>query len=181
MFVRALALLLLAVAQTPSSEPQVPLGIQLPALLKALGYDRELAIDGDELVIGVIFEPSDSASVETKDRMIAIHKELTRLTVKGKRVVFRPLAYERGRSALGVPVVLVAPLPRTSLAELASRAGAEKVLTLATTPEEIESGMVLGMELRDGKPRFVVNREAAAASGASFESGFLGLCRIVEH
>ena len=181
MFARAFALgLLITAAAQTSSELQVPLGIQLPALLKALGYDRGLDIDGGELVVAVLFDPSDPASIDTKDRILAIHKELTRLTVKGKRVVFEPVAYERGRSPAGVRVLLAAPLPRASMEEIASRASAEKILTLATTPEGVEKGMVLGMEMRDGKPRFLVNREAAVTTGASFESGFLDLCRIVE-
>jgi YfiR/HmsC-like len=181
MFARTFALLLIATAlSTSASESRVPLGIQLPALLKALGYDRDLQIDGRELVVGVMFDPGDPASVETKDELLAIHKELTRLTVKGKRVAFEPLAYQRGRTPLGVDALLVAPLPPASIPELAARTAAEKIPTLATTAEEVESGLVLAMEMRDGKPRFVVNRAAAVASGVSFESGFLDLCRIVE-
>jgi hypothetical protein len=38
----------------------------------------------------------------------------------------------------------------------------------------------MGMEMYAGRPRFVVNLAAAVEAGASFESSFLTLCRIVE-
>jgi hypothetical protein len=38
----------------------------------------------------------------------------------------------------------------------------------------------MGIEMDGGRPRFVVNLGAAVEAGASFESSFLSLCRIVE-
>jgi hypothetical protein len=171
---------LVAAAQEPSARQTVPLTIQVPALLKALGYNRGLEIAANELVVGVLYDPGDAESVAAKDRILGIQKELTRLTVKGKRVVFEPVAYDRGGALAQVPVLLLTPLPAASIEELSARARSQKVLTLATVGSDVDEGIVLGMEMREGKPRFVFNRTAAAASGASFESGFLELCRIVE-
>ena len=69
--------------------------------------------------------------------------------------------------------------PKKLLA-VARRGEAEGVLTIATVPKDVERGLAMGMELNGARPRFVVNLSAAMGAGASFESSFLALCRIVE-
>jgi hypothetical protein len=177
-----LALLLLGQPSSPPQSTDVPLDVQVPAFLKALGYDRNLQINDGALVVGVVFDPVDRASLSTKDRVLEIQKELTRLRVKGQKVVFVPVPYERGDtdSEIGAHVLVVAPLPPDAVATLARRGETERVLTIATVPEDVERGLAMGMELNGARPRFVVNLSAAMGAGASFESSFLSLCRIVE-
>jgi hypothetical protein len=176
-----LALLLLG-PPTPSAPTDVPLDVQVPAFLKALGYDRNLQVTEGALVVGVVFDPVDRTSMSTKDRVLEIQKELTRLRVKGQKVVFVPVPYEPGDNdtEIGAQVLVVAPLPPDAVASLARRGEAEGVLTIATVPRDVERGLAMGMELNGARPRFVVNLSAAMGAGASFESSFLALCRIVE-
>ena len=63
---------------------------------------------------------------------------------------------------------------------LARESAASDLLTFSTEPSNVDRGLAMGMEMDSGRPRFVVNLAAAASAGASFESGFLNLCRIVE-
>jgi hypothetical protein len=95
-------------------------------------------------------------------------------------VVLEPVPYASGEELRNARVILVAALQPAAVDELSARARASGAVTLATTPGDVDRGLVLGMESRDGKPRFVVNLTAAEASGASFESSFLDLCRVVE-
>jgi hypothetical protein len=177
-----LALLVLGQPSSPPASTDVPLDVQVPAFLKALGYDRNLQVTEGALVVGVVFDPVDRASMSTKDRLLEIQKALTRLRVKGKNVVFVPVPYERGDNdaEIGAQVLVVAPLPPDAVATLARRGEAEGVLTIATVPKDVERGLAMGMELNGARPRFVVNLSAAMGAGASFESSFLALCRIVE-
>lgn len=161
---------------------RVPPDVQLPAFLKALSFERNLAVAEGPLGIGVVFDPRDERSLSAKDRLLEIHKELTRLRVKGRPVKLVPLAYdsESAFAAAGAKVLLVAPLSAPSLEQLASLSASSDLLTFAVDVTDLDRGLAMGMEMEAGRPRFVVNLGAAAEAGASFESGFLNLCRIVE-
>lgn len=167
---------------TIQSPAEVPLDVQLPAFLKALSFDRSLPATHGSLAIGVVFDPGNRDSESAKDRLLAIHRELTRLRVKGQRVELVAIPYDSGSSlsTAGVKVLLVAPLPAAALEGLARQSASEDLLTLATDASYVDRGLALGMEMNSGRPRFVVNLAAAAEAGASFESSFLNLCRIVE-
>ena len=39
------------------SAADVPIDVQLPAFLKALGFERNLQIESDKLVIGIVYDP----------------------------------------------------------------------------------------------------------------------------
>jgi hypothetical protein len=160
----------------------VPLDVQLPAFLKALSFDRNLVESDGELAIGVVFDPKDKGSESTKDRLLEIHRELTRLRVKGQRVrlVAIPYESESSLSAAGVKVLLIAPLSSSSLESVVRESARSDFLTLATDASDLDRGLAMGMEMDGGRPRFVVNLDAAVDAGASFESSFLTLCRIVE-
>jgi hypothetical protein len=159
----------------------VPLDVQLPAFLKALSFDRNLAASDGEFTIAVLFDPADKSSESTKDRLLEIHKELTRLRVKGRQVQLVALPYsESSLSVAGVRVMLVAPLSSSLLESVVRESARSDFLTLATDASYVDRGLAMGMEMDGGRPRFVVNLEAAVAAGASFESSFLTLCRIVE-
>lgn len=170
----------LMLAAQPRPDLDVPIAIQVPAFLKALGYERALEPDGSAFVVGVVFDPADASSSAARDRILDVQRELTRLRIKGKPVVLEPVPYARDATFDGVAVILVTPLPPDVVDRVSARARAEGVVTLAMAPEDVERGLVLGMESREGKPRFVVNLAAAEAAGASFESTFLDLCRVVE-
>ncbi len=176
------AYLVAALLTIQSATSQVPLDVQLPAFLKALSFDRSLPASDGELAIGVIFEPGNEDSEKTRDRLLEIHKELTRLRVKGQRVELVPIPYDSRFSlrSAGVKVLLVAPLAASSLDVLARESASADLLTLATDASYVDRGLAMGMEMDAGRPRFVVNLPAAVEAGASFESSFLTLCRIVE-
>jgi len=165
-----------------SPTPQVPLDVQLPAFLKALSFDRSLAAADSEFTIGVVFDPADRGSESTKDRLLEIHRELTRLRVKGKRVhlVAIPLGSGAPLASAGTRVLLVAPLSSSLLENLVRESARSDFLTLGTDASYVDRGIAMGIEMDAGRPRFVVNLAAALEAGASFESSFLTLCRIVE-
>jgi hypothetical protein len=77
-------------------------------------------------------------------------------------------------------VLLVTPLPSSSLESVVRESARLDFLTLATDVSYVDRGLAMGMEMDDGRPRFVINLAAAVEAGASFESGFLNLCRVVE-
>lgn len=169
-------------ALTLVANVDVPVDVQVPAFLKALGFDRNLQVPSESLVIGIVYDPSDGESATTVDRILETHEELTRMRVKGKRVEFIPVAYHPGGSLdlSGARVLFATRLPQEAVALLAETAGKDKLLTFSTTPSYVERGLAVSMEVTNGRPGFVVNLSAAVEAGASFEASFLALCRIVE-
>jgi len=160
----------------------VPVDVQVPAFLKALGFERNLAVESESLVIGIVYDPSDGESASIVDRILATHEELTRMRVKGKRVDFVRIEYRRGGTLdfAGARVLFAAKLPAEAVRLLAEEAGEHKLLTFSTTPSDVQRGLAVSMEAANGRPGFVVNLSAAVEAGASFEASFLALCRIVE-
>ncbi len=156
--------------------------MQLPAFLKALSFDRNLAASEGVLGIGIVFDPADPASASAKDRLVEIHRELTRLRVKGREVRLVPIAYESEGTLgeAGIKILLLAPLSPARLGSVVREASSSGFLTLATDASYVERGAAMGIEIAAGRPRFVVNLDAAVSGGASFEASFLNLCRIVE-
>lgn len=171
----------LATAVVSPAASELPLSIQIPAFLKALDFDRNLKVDESRLVVSVVYDPNDPASVASKDRVLAIQGQLTRLLVRGKRVLLEERPYVAGSPASVTGVLLSTGLDRAAVEELSRQAQSTGTLTLATDPADVEHGFVLGVESVEGKPRFVVNLEAARATGVAFEARFLNLCRIVEN
>lgn len=180
MHIWLLGLAALVAEPTPPAVSALPLSLQIPAFLKALDFERSLAVDEPSFVISVVYDPSDPSSVGSKDRVLAIQGQLTRLLVRGKRVVLEEFAYVPGRPILVAGVLLSTTLDEVAVEELSRHAQSADILTLAIDPTDVERGMVLGVESVEGKPRFVVNLTAAKASGVSFEARFLNLCRVVE-
>jgi hypothetical protein len=175
-------LLLASFLTLQPSPTAVPLDVQLPAFLKALSYDRNLTVSEGALGIGIVFDPADATSASAKDRLIAIHRELTRLRVKGREVRLVPIAYESEGTLgeAGIKVLVVTPISPARLSSVVREAASSDFLTFATDIAYVERGVAMGMEMDGGRPRFVVNLDAAVDGGASFEAGFLNLCRIVE-
>ena len=108
-------------APMPPVASELPLALQIPAFLKALDFDRRLTIGGSSLVISVVYDPNDRASVKIKDRLLAIQGQLTRLRVQGKPVVLEELAYAPGRPVLATGVLLMTALDEAAIDALAAR------------------------------------------------------------
>ena len=74
---------------------------------------------------------------------------------------------------------MLPPLSPDDLAAVARYSQEADLLTLASLASDVENGLVVGMEVQQGRPQFIINLTAAKQAGASFHSGFLRLCRIV--
>ena len=88
--------LVLSATATGAAIPErmpVPSALQLPFILKILGYDRQLAEkSGKELTMGVVFDSHSRASVAAKDEVVAVLEQLAGKTVK--KLPFRYLAVD---------------------------------------------------------------------------------------
>ena len=56
---------------------------------------------------------------------------------------------------------------------------AKKVITLTSVPDYVESGLAVGIGVKGGKPRIIINLPAAKAEGANFSSQLLRLAKVI--
>jgi D-arabinose 1-dehydrogenase-like Zn-dependent alcohol dehydrogenase len=184
----ALVIAFLALAgEAPGQQMPVPVDVQIPVLLKVLSFDRRIAdARGQILVVGVLYQSGYRASATAKDRAV---EEFTRARSSGPASRSLALvqidadkesALEKALTRLGVRVLYVTPVRAFDLDSLVAATRRNGILTLTGVPEYVEAGVSIGVELRQDRPRILVNLRAARAEGADLAAQLLGLATVVE-
>ena len=180
------AALVLAASTTAAQEKAAPATVQYALFMKILTLDRELAARvGEELVIGVVYQPQVRESWIVRDDFIGVMATSPVQSVRGIPVRCVPIALEsldelgRHIERHGLDALYVSPLRAVEIEQLASLARRSHVSTLASVPAYVENGLAVGVGLRGKKPEILINLEAARAEGADFNAQLLRLARIV--
>ncbi len=181
-----LALLALAGPAFAQQMP-VPVDVQVPVLLKVLTFDRRIAdVRGENLVVGVLYQSGFRLSSTVKDRVMdalssagpsgPANRRLSAVAVDadGKE------SLETALARLGVRVLYVTPMRAFDLPSLVAATRRNRTLTLTGVPEYVEAGLSIGLDLRQDRPRILVNLRAARAEGADLAAPLLGLATVVE-
>lgn len=165
----------------------VPVDVQVPVLLKVLAFDRRIAdARGEKLVVGVLYQSGFRLSSTVKDRVM---DALSRAGSSGP--ANRPLNVvavdadgkenlEKALTSLGVKVLYVTPLRAFDLPSLVAATRRSRTLTMTGVPEYVEAGLSVGLDLRQDRPRILVNLRAARAEGADLAAPLLVLATAVE-
>ncbi len=180
------ALLILAGGAFAQQMP-VPVDVQVPVLLKVLAFDRRIAdARGENLVVGVLYQSGFRLSSTAKDQVM---QALSRAGSSGP--ANRPLSavavdadekedLEKTLKSLGVKVLYVTPLRAFDLERLVAATRRGGTLTMTGVPEYVQAGLSVGLDLRQDRPRILVNLRAARAEGADLAAPLLGLATVVE-
>jgi hypothetical protein len=178
--------LVLVMAAAAAADPMVPFDVQVPLVLKALTYDRNLKTRaGDHVRIAVI-TPAKAGREVAEDFLSSI-SQLPDRTVNGLPVTFREVAVtdesgldqalRTGRWA----VAYVLPGFRADELALVKRVCASRqILAVAAEVDDVERGMAFGVGAASGKPQIVVNLPSAKASGTDFDLALLRLARVIQ-
>jgi hypothetical protein len=165
----------------------VPVDVQVPVLLKVLAFDRSIAdARGENLVVGVLYQSGFRLSSTVKDRVM---DALSRAGSGGP--ANRPLNViaidadrkenlEEALTRLRVKVLYVTPLRAFDLKNLVAATRRSRTLTMTGVPDYVEAGLSVGLDLRQDRPRILVNLQAARAEGADLAAPLLGLATVVE-
>ncbi len=78
-----------------------------------------------------------------------------------------------------VALVYVTPGLESEIERLRDAMIGVDVLTVAAVPDYVASGLVLGFELRSGKPKMLVNYEQAKRQNVAFTADVLKLMKVV--
>jgi hypothetical protein len=179
-----LAFSLLA-AVAPHEMP-VPVEVQVPLLVKVLGFERTLAMRTEpELVIAVAYQADYRSSRLAMEGVIETARAAGALTVHGRPTRWEPLPVQdvaqfvADMVARHAAVVYFAPLRAVSVRSLADAVTAEGVVSLTGVPEYVREGVSVGIGERGGRPRILVHLLAARRAGADFAAPLLQLADVL--
>jgi hypothetical protein len=184
---RLLALSMVLLVATPArAEVVVPFDIQVPLLLKALTYDRNLKTRaGDQARIAVIAPPKSGRSNATVELQASLDK-LPGRTVNGLAVVFKEVsaaddaALEEGlRDGQWAAVYVMPGFSRAELAKVRRICETRRVLPVAASVDDLEQGLAFGIGVDGNRPQLVVNLPASKACGSDFDLALLQLSKVL--
>ena len=165
----------------------VPVDVQVPILFKVLAFDRHIADSHDRtLVVGVFYQSGYRVSSTAKELVM---DALSQIGSGGPaNHSLRVVAIDADRNEdlgealarLQVKVLYVAPLRAFDLGRIVAATRRARALTLTGVPEYVEEGLSIGLELRQDRPRIMVNLRAARAEGAELAAPLLHLATVVE-
>lgn len=170
-----------------TQEMAVPVSIQVPLLMKVISTDRKLKErSGNELVIGVFYQPRFRASAETMESFIDAAGPSPTPPVAGQSVRVLPIPIDEQPdwdtliASNELDICYIAPLRALGIAGLLPAARSQRAATCTGVLEYVEAGVSIGFDSRGGKPQIVINMSAAKAEGIDFSSQLLKLARIIE-
>ncbi|MDH3426833.1 MAG: YfiR family protein [Gemmatimonadota bacterium] len=172
-----------AVAQ----EMPLPVGVQLAVLSQVMQFDRNFTADRDEAVIAVLYQRRSRESTAAMDEATSVLRDELAFWFGGRpiRVVAvdvggtdDPLALQWLMPAR-TDVVYLTPLRSFDVRSISQTGRDLGILTLTGVPEYVELGIAIGLDRERGRPRILVNLEAAIAGGADLSSELLKLARMV--
>jgi hypothetical protein len=164
----------------------VPFDVQVPLVLKALTYDRNLktrAIGAEQVRIAIIVAKGG------KDSAADLNASLGRLsgrTVNGLAVVFteieagddQTLETKLGEGQWAAAYVMPGLAP-ADLARVRRLCEARHVLSVAAIVDDLEHGLAFGIGAADGHPQIVINLPASKACGSDFDLALLQLSKVL--
>lgn len=165
-------------------EPEVPIRLQVDLLGRVIAYDRGFArrVSG-ELVVMVVASAHDSDSKRVAAQVLSELQGRTRLGDYRQRtshttfVGVAALVEECRRRKTGI--LYFGPGLGVPVGELADALSGLGILTVATLPDQVRQGLVLGFAARSGKPRLLVNLSEARRQRVDFRADFLRMAEVV--
>jgi hypothetical protein len=183
---RALVLLVLLLAAVGArAEVVVPFDVQVPLLLKALTYDRNLKTRaGAEARIAVVVPPKGGRNIAGE--LQASLDKLPGRTVNGLAVIFKEVTAtddvaldEILRDGQWAAVYVMPGFGRAELAKLRRVCESRHVLTVAASTDDLEQGLAFGVGVDGNRPQLVVNLPASKACGSDFDLALLQLSKVL--
>jgi hypothetical protein len=181
-----ISFLILGECQSLGQEVKVPQEAQFPFLLKILTYDRALRENArDTLNLGLLYNPEDDSSVEDKDRVLEAFEEYRDKKVSGFSLEILPFDYSTFQDlpellpGKRIHVLIITTGNGDLDHEIIGLTRERKILSFSTSPELVERGVSVGIDLVEDRMKIVINYEATKMEGSNFSARLLKICRIV--
>lgn len=177
----ALGLVTLTVA---AEDVDVPVKLQAALTAKVASYDRTLADSSKGRVVALVLVKSDTGdSVHVASQLVAELRRLgsiANVPLQVETLSFTsPAAVGKEVRARSASLLYLAPGFRKEAKAIASALDGLHVLSVASLASYVDEGIVLGFELRGGKPGLVVHLGHAKRQNVNFRPQLLALARVL--
>lgn len=178
-----LLLVLFPLGKLTAQEMSVPVEMQVRLFTKILAYDRALHPGSDSLTLGVLYQPKFIASRSAKDQFLEALSEIETDGLGPIRCVpidvTDPETIESAITGEAIDVLYISPLRAADPETLTKISRTHDILTLTGVPEYVESTVSVGIGSKGGRPRILINQEAAREEGADFSAQLLRLAQLI--
>ncbi len=165
----------------------VPVNLQARIFIKVLLFDRSYerrAEDG--VVVAVLYQKGFRQSFLAAEEFAKAAADWG--DQASGDVAFRcvlidvdgPQALPESLATAHADILYVAPLRSFDVGRIARSARDMRLPAYTGVPEYLSAGLSVSLDLRDDKPRILVNLKASKEAGAEFGSQMLSLARIVD-
>lgn len=176
-----------AVLTAAGQEMPVPAGLQAQIFVKVLLFDKAYELRSqDGFVVAVLYQDGFRSSYLAKEEFAAAVPGWSGQTPGAGPFSCVAIDVDRtddlpaALAAAGADMLYVAPLRSYDVGRIARAARDLRLPAFTGVPEYLNAGLAISLDLRQDKPRIVVNRRAALEQGAELDSRILSLARIVE-
>jgi hypothetical protein len=175
--------LLLTASLVRAEAVVVPFDVQVPLLLKALTYDRNLKTRaGDQARIAVVVPPKGH---NVTGELQASLNKLPSRTVNGLTVIFKEIVAvddntldEGLREGQWAAVFVLPGFSRADLAKVRRVCESRRVLPVAASIDDLEL-LAFGIGVDGNRPQLVVNLPVSKACGSDFDLALLQLSKVL--
>ena len=164
-----------------------PASAQVPVVLKVLSYDRNLRrLNGEKLVLGIIFQGSVHESEEVATEFTATFDAIVDPRVNGLPVTLVPIDLSGGgdiRTMLAekqVNAVYLAPVFSEPVQQISSIARLRSITTFTGIADYVERGCSVGITARGGRLSLLINLAACHAEGSKFDPQLLRMAQTID-
>ena len=174
------ALLLAASAEAGAG---VPFDVQVPLVLKALTYDRNLkSRASDQVRIAIVIPKGASRAAE---ELTASVKSVTGRTINNLPVIFKEIVVEDDatleeglKEGTWAAAYVMPGFGRADIAKIRRLCEGRRILAIAAAVDDMEYGLAFGIGAQGSKPQIVINLPASKACGSDFDLALLQLSKV---
>ncbi|HWX24630.1 MAG TPA: YfiR family protein [Vicinamibacteria bacterium] len=166
-------------------ETPVSVEDQIILILKILTYDRQLEFKaGKELTIGVVYNPSEPASVKASQEASEVLTRYGTKSVKGLPIrhylveYTSPTSLDTVLKGRAIGVFYVCPGTR-GLDHLLKTSESHQITTTTGVRSFVSQGIAVGVASNGEKPLIFINLPSAKAEGVEFDASLLRIATIV--
>lgn len=183
MWALAATLVSLSSLESSADEPTVPVTLQAELTCKVAKFDRNFAARaGAKARVVIAFKKGGVDSERVAKQVKAAFEAQPLLGGVGHEeslfVYTSPAALLAEASAKHAALIVLAPGVAAEGRAIAKAFDGYDGVTVSTSAEGVEQGVVLGFELVAGKPKMLLNLEQARRQSADFRSEVLKLMKV---
>lgn len=157
--------------------PIVPSQIQVALLGKIFALEGRLqAKDDAELELGVYANSSDAISKKTQGEIVKIFGMMAG-KLPGKAISAKSISSID--EIAGLDIVYVAPGCESDIAAIIALCAEHQVLGVSAVEEYANSGLALAIGIAGGKPKIIINKSAAEATGSKFVDQIAAIAKMI--